>query len=171
MNDLPVHTSPRGLDYHADIPSDDGGHISVSESSAADGPYVWVRAQCPVDLNDPDGDTVETAMHLTADSAWMLARQLAATVAGHYQGDARPEPHEQHARQTLADVLGDVRVETVDDALELLAQWGYALVNVGVPLLDCGCPRGEDVDHPVGPGCPTYTGPPDAPVELEGRTW
>jgi hypothetical protein len=171
VTDLPVHTSQRGLDYHAPISSEYGGHISVSESSAADGPHIWVRAQCPANLNQPDGDTVETAMHLTADNAWQLARQLAAAVAGHYQGDARPAEHEQHAQQALADILGDVRVETGDDALPLLAQWGYALINVGFPLLDCGCPRGEDVDHPVGPGCPTYTGPADAPIELEGRTW
>lgn len=171
VTDLPVHTSQRGLDYHTPIPSEYGGYITVSESSAAEGPHIWVRTRCPVDLNRPDGPTLQTALHLTADNAWQLARQLAATVASHYQGDARAAEHEQHARQTLADVLDNVRVETVDDVLELLAQWGYVLISVGSPLLDCGCPRGEDVDHPAGPGCPTYTGPADAPVELKGRTW
>jgi len=33
---------------------------------------------------------------------------------------------------------------------------------------DCGCPWWQD-SHPVGPGCPTYTGPSDAPLDLGRR--
>lgn len=80
-------TTERGFTYLPDIPSEYGGHISVSESSAADGPHVWVRATCPVDLNRPNGPTMEAAMHLTADNARRIAEQLLLTVDEHYQGD------------------------------------------------------------------------------------
>ncbi|WBB94112.1 hypothetical protein [Verrucosispora sp. WMMC514] len=79
-------TTGRGFAHLPPIPSEYGGHVTVSESSAADGPHVWLRATCPVDLNNPHGDAKETAMHLTADNAVRVAEQLQQTVRDHYQG-------------------------------------------------------------------------------------
>jgi hypothetical protein len=84
-------TSARGFTHLPHIPSEYGGHASVSESSAADGPHVWVRATAPVDLNRPDGPTREVPLHLTADNARRLAEQLLLTVKEHYQGTDEQE--------------------------------------------------------------------------------
>ncbi|WP_431728520.1 hypothetical protein [Verrucosispora sp. TAA-831] len=87
---IPAHlvktTTDRGFTHLPPIPSEYGGHVTVSESSAADGPHVWLRATCPVDLNNPHGDAKETAMHLAADNALRVAEQLQQTVREHYQG-------------------------------------------------------------------------------------
>lgn len=79
--------TPRGFAHLPNIPSEYGGHVSVSESSAASGPHVWLRATAPVDLNNPDGPTHEVPMHLTADNARRLAEQLLLVVREHDQGD------------------------------------------------------------------------------------
>lgn len=80
--------SPRGFASLPKVPSEYGGHVSVSESSAASGPHVWLRATAPVSLNDPNGPTHEVPMHLTADNARRLAEQLLLVVREHYQGEA-----------------------------------------------------------------------------------
>ena len=84
---LEKEVSPRGFAFLPHIPSEYGGHMSVSESSAVSGPHVWVRAVAPVDLNDPTGPTREAPMHLTVDNARRLAEQLLLVVREHYQGD------------------------------------------------------------------------------------
>lgn len=84
-------TSERGFDHFAPISSSYGGQIDTSESSNASGPHIWLLATAPVDLNRPNGPTLEAPMHLTAENAWRLAEQLMTLVARHYQGDARPE--------------------------------------------------------------------------------
>lgn len=88
---LQVTRTARGFAGLPPIPSEYGGEVSLSESSAADGPHVWLRAVAPVNLNDPTGPTHEVPIHLTAENAWMLADQLRHLVQHHYQGDARPE--------------------------------------------------------------------------------
>lgn len=80
-------TTDRGLGHLPPIPSEYGGNIRVYESSAADGPHLWVNVTAPVSLNDPDGPRVAAPMHLTADNARRLAEQLLALVDGHYQND------------------------------------------------------------------------------------
>lgn len=146
MADLPIRTSQRGFNYHAPIPSEYGGHITVSESSAANGPHIWVRAVCPADLNHPDGPTVETAMHLTADNAWLLARQLAAAVVGHYHGDARPSDADSLLnRVIMVEALPDldsagsgVPFDPRDVAEHMsadLARRGFVLIYVGTEEL------------------------------------
>lgn len=82
--------SERGFSHMRPIPGEYGGDVRVHESSAADGPCIWLRATVPVDLNDPDGPVREVASHLTAESAWRLADQLRWLVEHHYQGDTRP---------------------------------------------------------------------------------
>jgi hypothetical protein len=78
-------TSGRGFDYLPPIPSEYGGEVSVSESSAASGPHVWLRATAPVDLNEPNGPTHQVPIHLTAENALRLADQLRYIVEHHYQ--------------------------------------------------------------------------------------
>lgn len=87
---LETTTTDRGFDHLPPIPSEYGGEVRVSESSAAFGPHVWLRATCPADLNRPGGPTVEAPMHLTAENAWKVAEQLMYLVKNHYQGDASP---------------------------------------------------------------------------------
>jgi hypothetical protein len=81
----------RGLTHMRPVPSEYGGEVKVYESSAAEGPHIWLQATAPVNLNEPDGPTHEVPIHLTAESAWRLAEQLRWLVEHHYQGDARPE--------------------------------------------------------------------------------
>lgn len=88
---LQEYVSDRGFADLSAIPSEYGGHVTVSESSAASGPHLWLRAVAPVDLNDPDGPTHEAPIHLTAANAWRLAEQIRHLVEHHYQGDARPK--------------------------------------------------------------------------------
>lgn len=84
---LTVTTSPRGFDHLPTIPSEYGGYASVYESSAADGPHIWLKA-----VETMHGRPEESAtMHLTAENAWKLADQLRLLVREHYQGDATPE--------------------------------------------------------------------------------
>lgn len=84
---LAKKTTDRGFAHLPPIPSEYGGHITVSESSAASGPHLWIRANTPVDPHNPHGDTAEAAaMHLTADNALRLSEQIQHTVRGHYQG-------------------------------------------------------------------------------------
>ncbi len=82
---LTITTSDRGFDYLPAIPSEYGGEVSVSESSAAKGPHVWLRATAPVDPNQPDGPTHQVPIHLTAENALRLAEQLRYIVENHYQ--------------------------------------------------------------------------------------
>lgn len=90
VNHLTKTTSGRGLDSLPSIPSEYGGEVTVYESSAASGPHIWLKAEAPVNLNEPNGATHTAAMHLTAENAWKLAEQLMHLVRNHYQGDASP---------------------------------------------------------------------------------
>lgn len=132
-----VDTSARGFDHHLPVPSEYGGGISVSESSAAGGPHLWVRAKAPIDLNDPDGPTSEAPMHLTAENAWLLARQLLWQVVGHYQGDSRPDSYWADALKALdtaVDVEADNGRAEVSDPqglLDALTGLGFAVIRVG----------------------------------------
>jgi hypothetical protein len=84
---LNITTSGRGFDAFPAVPSEYGGHVSVSESSAAKGPHLWLRATEAM-RGQPES---KTALHLTAENAWRLADQLRAAVRDHYQGDATPD--------------------------------------------------------------------------------
>jgi hypothetical protein len=88
---LETITSNRGFDRLPPIPSTHAGDVRVFESSAADGPHIWLKATAPANLNEPEGRAVEAPLHLTAENAWRLAEQLMLLVRHHYQGDARPE--------------------------------------------------------------------------------
>lgn len=94
LRDLPPHLRPersdRGFLHYPALPSRYGGEVRAYESSSAETPCVWVKATCPVDLNDRDGPSREAYAHLTVADAWRLGEQLLALVAGHYWGDGRP---------------------------------------------------------------------------------
>lgn len=92
---LIVETSDRGFDYLPPILGSyadwlTGSKVEAYESSSAVGPHIWLMATAPVDLNHPDGPTVEAPIHLTAENAWRLAEQIMYLVRNHYQGDASP---------------------------------------------------------------------------------
>lgn len=86
QNEVPEHLhatrTDRGFEHMPPIPNRDGGEVRVYESSAADGPHLWLRVR---------GRTGEGLAHLTAEDAWKVADQLRWLVEHHYQGDARPE--------------------------------------------------------------------------------
>lgn len=86
MSHLDYTTTDRGFKRLPEIPSEYGGRVRVYESSAASGPHVWLAAEAPVNLNEPNGPTHEVPIHLTAENAWKLADQLRLLVRKHYQG-------------------------------------------------------------------------------------
>jgi hypothetical protein len=87
MNDhLTTTTTPRGFDHLPPIKSY-GGYVTVYESSAAEGPHIWLRT---VETLHGQPET-DATIHLTAENAWRLSEQLQKLVRDHYQGDATPE--------------------------------------------------------------------------------
>lgn len=84
-NSLEPTTSNRGFAHMPPVPSEYGGDARVYESSAADGPHIWLAATCPANLNHPDGSVIEVTLHLTAENASVLADQLRYLVENHYQ--------------------------------------------------------------------------------------
>jgi len=89
-----------------------GSQVRVYESSSASGPHVWLTAEAPVNLNEPDGPKVEAPVHLTAGNGWRLAEQLMHLVINHYQGDDETDPlvpaetRERVARWLFLDAHG-----------------------------------------------------------------
>lgn len=87
LRHLEVERSDRGFKFLPPIASSyPGGEVTVSESSAASWPSIWLRAKAPDNLNEPDGPSHEVPIHLTAGAAWRLAEQLQWLVRNHYQG-------------------------------------------------------------------------------------
>lgn len=71
-----LYVSDRGFKQGHQIESDYGGMIRAYESSAAEGPHVWVRIECPIDLNEPQGPMTDAVVHLTLENAIKLRDQL-----------------------------------------------------------------------------------------------
>lgn len=84
---LNTTASGRGFDRMPDIPSEYGGHVSVYESSSAEGPHIWLKTVEEM----PGKPLAEASVYLTAENAWKLSEQLQMLVREHYQGDATPE--------------------------------------------------------------------------------
>lgn len=96
---LPAHlryiTTARGFRHLPPIPGTHGGqpagHVAVWESSAADGPHLWISASHPSDRNNPDSPPLnEGCVHIRAEDAWRFADQIRHLVEHHYQGPAIP---------------------------------------------------------------------------------
>lgn len=79
-------SSDRGFKHLEPVPSTYAGRVRVYESSAADGPHLWLAITQPVDLNEPTGPELSTRAHLTAGSAEEVALQLLWLLEHHYQG-------------------------------------------------------------------------------------
>lgn len=76
----------RGFKSMAEVPSEYGGVVRTRESSAAEGPHIWVVLNdIPVDFNDPGGPTKDAHAHLTWENAKKLRDQLAWLIDNHYQ--------------------------------------------------------------------------------------
>ncbi len=138
MADLTVTTTDRGFDHHAPVASRYGGEVRVSESSNAEYPGLWLHTTCPQDISSHKdvqrrgltGPGVEASANLHAHDAWQLARQLAATVVGHYQGDARPDDAIEGARAAIVQMTG-WSPAMADTMLRKLRRAGLVLIDVG----------------------------------------
>lgn len=69
--------SSRGFQHGSEIPSDYGGYIKTYQSSSVI-PHIWVRIECPEDLNKPSGPTIEAVAHLSIENAKRLHAELGA---------------------------------------------------------------------------------------------
>lgn len=77
---LKVTATERGFALMPPIPSTRGGDVRAYESSAADGPHIWLK------ITVVDGEW--TAAKLTTENAEKLAEQLITLCRNHYQGKA-----------------------------------------------------------------------------------
>lgn len=80
-----VARSNRGFTRMAPVPSDYGGDVAVYESSNAEHPHIWVKVECPADMNRPDGPMIEAHAHLAIEGAELLHKQLGYLIKSHYQ--------------------------------------------------------------------------------------
>lgn len=69
--------SDRGLRYCHEVEGTYGDNVQVYESSAADGPHLWVKANSATGLS--------AAVHLHIDDAVVLAEQLLRLHRMHHQ--------------------------------------------------------------------------------------
>lgn len=74
-----VHMPPISCAY--------GGDVRVYESSAASAPHIWVLARQLSDMNDDRSELIESAVHLTLESAQQLRDQLNYLIDNHYQNE------------------------------------------------------------------------------------
>ncbi|HLS44601.1 MAG TPA: hypothetical protein VK045_04135 [Ornithinicoccus sp.] len=74
----------RGFRHLPVLVTGSGDRVRVYESSAADGPHLWLHATERGDAG------IAACVHLDAEAAWELHEQLAHLLGHHYQGDARP---------------------------------------------------------------------------------
>lgn len=102
-DEQPEHLRPtktdRGFQHLPPIPATHGGRPAgqayVYESSAANGPHLWLGVEQPADSNHPDnGAVIGARIHMRVEDAVRLAEQILYLVEHHYQ-NAREEggPH------------------------------------------------------------------------------
>ena len=89
LAEVPAHlqyaTSSRGFDFMpAIMGAYEGCQIRVYESSSAEAPSLWLRAEAPANLNQPGGEKVNAPIHLRLDAARQLAEQIIFLVDNHY---------------------------------------------------------------------------------------
>ena len=85
----PVKTD-RGFKHLPPIPATHAGRpagrVMVYESSAANGPHLWISVEQPADRNHPDnGEIIEASVHMTLEDAVKLAEQINYLAEHHYQ--------------------------------------------------------------------------------------
>lgn len=74
----------RGFNHGERIAGTHNDTVSVSESSIASGPHIWIWVECPVDLNDPYGSRKKAECHMTLAAAEGLRDQLNYIITNHY---------------------------------------------------------------------------------------
>lgn len=84
MPDIPVEFSDRGFSFQEPFTTDYGHVLSVSESSAAKGPCLWLRIDASKSLIDEDRGK-DISVHLTAKQAKHLRKALKQALRDHYQ--------------------------------------------------------------------------------------
>lgn len=119
-----THLPPVIDDDDADV--DRRATVRAYESSAAEGPRVWLSLDGQ-NARDAAGGAARVLAHLPATRAWHLAEQLMTLVRGHYAGDATPVDPYYHVA-----TLGEV-----DDSAERVERAARALfascVSTGMP--------------------------------------
>jgi hypothetical protein len=108
---LNAEKSERGFHHMPPIPSRYGGEVRAYESSAASAPHIWLSVECPVDLNEPEGPTVNGAAHLAIEDAIHLAQQLMWLATHHYQ----VQPHIEDDNDELTAENERLRRELEDN--------------------------------------------------------
>ena len=77
--------SPRGFKHMPRLDGTYGERVTAYESSAADGPHVWINVYTKKDPGMAHSAAIQAAAHMTVDEAWKLAEQLMYLVNEHYQ--------------------------------------------------------------------------------------
>ena len=79
--------SPRGFMHYPPVRCTYLSDVTVSESSAASEPHVWLTVSELDDLNtrDPDGPRHDANAHLTFEQAEQIRDQLTSVMFNHYQ--------------------------------------------------------------------------------------
>ena len=79
--------SPRGFMQYPPVRCTYLSDVTVSESSAASEPHVWLTVSELDDLNnrDPDGPRHDANAHLTFEQAEQIRDQLTSVMFNHYQ--------------------------------------------------------------------------------------
>jgi hypothetical protein len=83
-SDIQATVTDRGFQWMPTLQDINGGQVTVFESSMATQPAIRLK------VRDQLGSS-EAMLHLDAETAWTLKRQLEWLLEHHYQGDARPE--------------------------------------------------------------------------------
>lgn len=95
MRDTPVHLEPvktdRGFSHLPPITDGYGSSVHVYESSAADGPHVWVKIR-EEQTTPRGGRTAEICAHLTMEELVKLGEQIEWMKQHHYQGACESAP-------------------------------------------------------------------------------
>jgi hypothetical protein len=83
-------SNDRGFRRLPPIPGTHGGRpagqVHVYESSAANGPHLWLSVEQPADRNHPEnGEVVEATVHIALDDAMKVADQIRWMAEHHYQ--------------------------------------------------------------------------------------
>ncbi len=82
---LQLNRIARGFAYMPEIACTDGGTARVYESSAADGPHVWLAAESANFNPGGAGHTTQVRLHMRMEDALRLSEQLRFITGHHYR--------------------------------------------------------------------------------------
>ena len=81
-------TSDRGFKFYEPFETDYGHTISISESSSAEEPKIWMRIEKGEPRFGGDLPACSAPVHLTIPQAQRVIDSLQACIDNHYQGEA-----------------------------------------------------------------------------------